>query len=30
MLPEPMMLMVLMTCAPSWCLDRLVVRVFPA
>src|SRR3954447_20608532 len=30
MLPEPMMLMVVMTCAPSWFLDQWVVRVLPA
>jgi hypothetical protein len=26
-LPEPMMLMVVMSCAPSWCLNWLVARV---
>jgi hypothetical protein len=25
MLPEPMMLMVVIMCAPSWCLDEFVV-----
>jgi hypothetical protein len=30
MLPEPMMLMVLMTCDPSLCLDWFVVRVLLA